>query len=153
MALFTLESVTDSFSSYLRTRPAAQAIQFTVDQSMLNEVKANNAAAAAAKPVIKAEPTVQSISNGVSGLAINGTTKTNGTTNGATNSTHVVQVKSEPTTPQVPSASTVAPSDAVAKAAAEDPEFAEALRRQAELDEARLQCSIDNKDACLMCSG
>jgi ribonucleoside-diphosphate reductase subunit M1 len=42
-----------------------------------------------------------------------------------------------------------------AKAAAEDPEFAAALARQREreLEEAKLMCSIENKDACMMCSG
>ncbi|KAH7098369.1 ribonucleotide reductase alpha subunit [Auriculariales sp. MPI-PUGE-AT-0066] len=132
---------------YLRTRPAAQAIQFTVDQSVLKEVKANNASAAAPAPappkaVIKTEPAVETVTNGVAALA----------------------VKSEPESPKLPpaqpaavaSTSTALPpsvSELAAKAAAEDPEFAEALRRQAELDEARLQCSVDNKEACLMCSG
>jgi len=41
------------------------------------------------------------------------------------------------------------------KAAAEDPEFAAALERQRtrELEEAKMMCSIENKEACLMCSG
>jgi ribonucleoside-diphosphate reductase subunit M1 len=36
-----------------------------------------------------------------------------------------------------------------------DPEFAAALRRQRdrELEEAQMLCSIENKEACLMCSG
>jgi ribonucleoside-diphosphate reductase subunit M1 len=43
----------------------------------------------------------------------------------------------------------------VQKAADADPEFAAALQRQKEreLEEAKLICSLDNKEVCLMCSG
>jgi ribonucleoside-diphosphate reductase subunit M1 len=43
----------------------------------------------------------------------------------------------------------------VQKAADADPEFAAAFQRQKEreLEEAKLICSLDNKEACLMCSG
>jgi len=43
----------------------------------------------------------------------------------------------------------------VQKVADADPEFAAALQRQKgrELEEAKLICSLDNKEACLMCSG
>jgi ribonucleoside-diphosphate reductase subunit M1 len=36
-----------------------------------------------------------------------------------------------------------------------DPEYAAALQRQKEreLAEAKLMCSLENKEACLMCSG
>jgi len=42
-----------------------------------------------------------------------------------------------------------------AKAAEQDPEFAAALQRQREreLEQAKLMCSLENKEACLMCSG
>jgi len=134
---------------YLRTRPAAAAIQFTVDASILKEAKANTAAASAAAAAPKpapapvaarapaSEPTVESVTNGVNALSVG-----------------PAAVKLEPESPTIPPAGPAAGiSERAAKAAAEDPEFAEALRRQAELDEARLQCSIDNKEACLMCSG
>ena len=41
------------------------------------------------------------------------------------------------------------------KAAEADPEFAAALQRQRdrELEQAKLMCSLENKEACLMCSG
>ncbi|OJT04103.1 hypothetical protein TRAPUB_5212 [Trametes pubescens] len=41
------------------------------------------------------------------------------------------------------------------KAAEVDPEFAAALQRQRdrELEQAKLMCSLENKEACLMCSG
>jgi ribonucleoside-diphosphate reductase subunit M1 len=43
----------------------------------------------------------------------------------------------------------------VQKVADADPEFAAAFQRQKEreLEEAKLICSLDNKEACLMCSG
>jgi ribonucleoside-diphosphate reductase subunit M1 len=36
-----------------------------------------------------------------------------------------------------------------------DPEYAEALRRQKEreLEQEKLMCSLENKEACVMCSG
>ena len=39
--------------------------------------------------------------------------------------------------------------------AAADPEYAAALQRQKEreLEEAKLMCSLENKEACVMCSG
>ncbi|EJD37235.1 hypothetical protein AURDEDRAFT_147076 [Auricularia subglabra TFB-10046 SS5] len=113
---------------YLRTRPAAQAIQFTVDQSVLKEAAANRAAAAQKPPATLMTPSpspgpsestptgVNSVSNGVSAAPV---------------------------------------SERAAQAAAEDPEFAAALARQREreLEEAQLLCSIENKEACVMCSG
>ena len=40
------------------------------------------------------------------------------------------------------------------KAAAEDPEFAAALirKKEREYEQAKLMCSIENKEACVMCS-
>ncbi|KAF8507640.1 ribonucleotide reductase alpha subunit [Hysterangium stoloniferum] len=144
---------------YLRTRPAAQAIQFTVDQSYLK------------KTVTAAIPT-PSPSPSPSGKVKQEV---------AVAATEKVIVKEEPETPvlkkfkavEPPSPSpTPSPSDAsptlttsdatletsdarTARAAAEDPEFAAALQRQRdrELEEAKLYCSLENKEACLMCSG
>jgi ribonucleoside-diphosphate reductase subunit M1 len=134
---------------YLRTRPAAQAIQFTVDQSVLKEVKKQNTAGSAR--------TVASKSNGIP------------------TPTSSPSPPQEPPTPSTPSSSTTlpststaatvaAPTDALAslsldektkKAAEKDPEFAAALQRQKEreLADAKLQCSLENKEDCLMCSG
>jgi ribonucleoside-diphosphate reductase subunit M1 len=41
------------------------------------------------------------------------------------------------------------------RAAEKDPEFAAALlrRKARELEEAKLACSLENKEACVMCSG
>ena len=174
---------------YLRTRPAAQAIQFTVDQSVLNSAKeqtanANTARAAAATTA-----------------AVNGS-KT--VTRGPLSSRPAAQtpslakrvmVKQEPVSPPPlkfdsvpsPAPSTVSsppvttPTSLVGestvvngeesklsvslaelsldektrKAAEADPEFAAALLRkhERELEDAKLQCSMENKEACVMCSG
>ncbi|KZV91820.1 hypothetical protein EXIGLDRAFT_740474 [Exidia glandulosa HHB12029] len=115
---------------YLRTRPAAQAIQFTVDASVLKEAAANRAAASApAPPVAPATLITPSPSPG--------------------------PVETPSPRPVNGDAPPVPVSERAAKAAAEDPEFAAALRRQQEreLEEAQLMCSIENKEACLMCSG
>lgn len=132
---------------YLRTRPAAQAIQFTVDQSVLKEVKKQN-----------------STSNGRPAVNKSASIPT------PTSSSSPFRAPSTPATPSPsgPSSSEVSSSTAPAaalaslsldektkKAAEEDPEFAAALQRQKEreLAEAKLQCSLENKEACLMCSG
>ena len=119
---------------YLRTRPAAQAIQFTVDQSLLKTAKKANADKANDKKV-RAEPVIPngSITNGETGL---------------------VSPPSSATSLEQATASLSL--DEKTKAAADaDPEFAAALQRQKdrELEEAKMLCSIENKEACLMCSG
>ncbi|PIL22427.1 hypothetical protein GSI_15115 [Ganoderma sinense ZZ0214-1] len=146
---------------YLRTRPAAQAIKFTVDSSYLkNAVKKPQAkAAGAVTPVapstpIKEEPVTPSLATPISNGRINGVNGTNGA------------VASDPPSPSP--VATVASDVALASAAAQlsldertqkaaeaDPEFAAALQRQRdrELEQAKLMCSIENKEACLMCSG
>ncbi|KAG9004782.1 ribonucleotide-diphosphate reductase subunit rnr1 [Tulasnella sp. 427] len=163
---------------YLRTRPAAQAIQFTVDASTLKEAAAQkNAAETAGKPAPAA-------ANGYAAGAPTATLsapRANGTTsNGAVSRSDVLSptpsspaaspspsVTSPPPAPAVPAVpgpstssepsepSTPTPKTKEEEAAEKDPEFAAALerRRQRELEEAKLLCSIENKEACLMCSG
>ena len=171
---------------YLRTRPAAQAIQFTVDQSVLDSAKqqtakANTARAAAATATVNGSKTV---SRGPlsSRPAVQ------------TPSPARVVVKQEPvsppplkfdsapspapsiasslsvTTPSSSGESTVADAEEsplsislaalsldekTRKAAEADPEFAAALLRkhERELEDAKLQCSLENREACVMCSG
>jgi len=115
---------------YLRTRPATQAIQFTIEQSVLKAAKVQQGEsdkAAAAIPTPSASPS---------------------------------PVRRVP--PPSTSSDTVASSSSgppVAQASQEatdvDPEYAAALQRQRdrELEEAKMMCSLENKDACLMCSG
>jgi len=132
---------------YLRTRPAAQAIQFTVDASYLNSAKkAQQEAKTPKKP--------QPVSNPILNIS----------------PSPVVAKVSTPTpiTPAL-SATTSSPTSTV-KTAGEttvfnptvdndgkevDPEYAETLRRQKEkeLEREKLMCSLENKEACVMCSG
>ncbi|KIY46749.1 RIR1_NEUCR ribonucleoside-diphosphate reductase large chain [Fistulina hepatica ATCC 64428] len=113
---------------YLRTRPASQAIQFTVDQTTLKEAAKNKlaaAAAAASQPTSSSPPSVPPPSYSASSI------------------------------------STPAPVNGAAKEVAKnsekemDPEHREALRRLEErkLADEKLQCSLENKGACVMCSG
>ncbi|EJD38904.1 ribonucleotide reductase alpha subunit [Auricularia subglabra TFB-10046 SS5] len=132
---------------YLRTRPAAQAIQFTVDAAVLKEAKSarNGAVAAPVTSPIRAPVITPSPSPSPEPAKANGV-------NGITNGVNGLSIKQEPVSPKLPAAP-LSTSERSAKAAAEDPEYAAALKRLAELDEARLICSRDNPEGCVMCSG
>jgi ribonucleoside-diphosphate reductase subunit M1 len=145
---------------YLRTRPAAQAIQFTVDQSVLKqaaEAKAKKGASfAPAKTLAPVTPAKTAAAAGANGII-------------------TPQLTPQPSpgkdapilfapAPQASASAVPAPAEnaelssldeRTRKAAEEDPEFAAALQRQREreLEQAKLMCSIENKEACLMCSG
>ncbi|KAF5351294.1 hypothetical protein D9758_008046 [Tetrapyrgos nigripes] len=135
---------------YLRTRPAAQAIQFTVDQSLLKTVKQQQVPKA---PVAAAAAIVSSAATGLPSPASSSPERT-------------PTISNAPAAPS-PSTSTTAASSSQSlnlpsgldertrQAAEADPEFAAALQRQKdrELEEAKLMCSLENKEACLMCSG
>ncbi|KAL4081043.1 ribonucleotide reductase [Scleroderma citrinum] len=121
---------------YLRTRPAAQAIQFTVDQSILKAAKtqestSKRSVASVTSPT--SSPVRPSVRVSPQTPVAEPSTSDNST---ATSSS-----------PSAPSTST--------SQGEIDPEYAAALQRQKdrELAEAKLQCSLENKEACLMCSG
>ncbi|KAK7681598.1 ribonucleoside reductase large subunit Cdc22 [Cerrena zonata] len=127
---------------YLRTRPAAQAIQFTVDQEMLKKSQAvkkeDTPAVQPARTVTK--PSAPSASPSIPSLA----PSTSGTS---------LASSGLPTPP--PSSIDLSLDEKTRKAAEADPEFAAALQRQRdkELEQAKLMCSLENKEACVMCSG
>ena len=158
---------------YLRTRPAAQAIQFTVDQSLLKEAKKQNAMAGSARAAVAAAAAAtpaQSI-----GILTPASSLAPSPDSSAIPSPAPTQaIKQEPASPIplkfLPSAVSASSSsetivetsslssfysDKAPKAAEDDPEFAAALKRQRErqLEDEKLQCSLENKEACLMCSG
>ncbi|KAH9947626.1 ribonucleotide reductase alpha subunit [Amylocystis lapponica] len=139
---------------YLRTRPAAQAIQFTIDQSVLNDAKQQQLDGVKANELARSTPSAPATPS-----------KTNG-------NVFRMPIKQEPTSPSLNGFSTTAsdssPSPAAAndiktlslddrtqQAAEQNPEFAAALQRQREreLEQEKLMCSLENKEACLMCSG
>lgn len=114
---------------YLRTRPAVNAIQFTVDQKMIDEAKlskANGAANARAKlsSVGQSRPfqSIDSVNGSMQKLAVS------------------------PIPSPAPIHGDVAPTPMADSAPNGDITFEEAKRRQEEQAEAALQCSIDNKE-------
>lgn len=155
---------------YLRTRPAAQAIQFTLDHSLVSQVKQQKEqqevqpVTPAKRPVASTPAAPLSISPEVttkSAISPVTTTATEPVAATSTPST-VTSSSSTPASPQYPLTPADSHDDALAgldevqrRAAEKDPEFAAAvLRRKArELEEAKLACSLENKEACVMCSG
>ncbi|KAJ6629177.1 ribonucleotide reductase alpha subunit [Mycena sp. CBHHK59/15] len=152
---------------YLRTQPAAAAIQFTVDQSILNDAKVHNANAnAKAKAALDVSGTPAPVATTVPALVHTSSLPSPASSREQSPATPPKSRQREPApvTPEIPrfSASSVekAPVDAeaedtLAKMAEADPEFAAALQRlkDRELEEAKMYCSMENKEACLMCSG
>ncbi|KAG9315871.1 ribonucleotide reductase [Chiua virens] len=114
---------------YLRTRPAAQAIQFTIDQSTLKAAKEASNQSRGPEQSATSIPTPSASPSPARNVR----------TNAVVSSTQ-----------GIPSTS----SSAMTSEAA-DPEYAAALQRQQdrELEEAKLACSLENKEACVMCSG
>jgi ribonucleoside-diphosphate reductase subunit M1 len=114
---------------YLRTRPAADPIKFTIDASTLkkakeNQEKANGITESMRKVVIATTPAAVPVE--VSAASQNR--------------------RAAEESPR-PSESPAPPSEN------EEISYEEAKRRAEELAAAALQCSIDNKEACMMCSG
>ncbi|KAF7344629.1 Ribonucleoside-diphosphate reductase [Mycena sanguinolenta] len=132
------------------TRPAAQAIQFTVDQSILNDAKRRSCNDCGPSPNAPPPPLSSSTSN----------------SRNASSSTPVggrepaAAVKEAAVAPAVPSSAAPATADAeaeamLAKMALEDPDFAAALKQleDRKLEEAKMYCALENKEDCLINSG
>lgn len=153
---------------YLRTRPAAQAIQFTLDHSLVAQVKQQKEQQEA-EPITKppvpttsdaplsvpSEVTTKSDINPVIAIAVEPVAATS-TPATATSSSSAPASPQYPLTPADSHDDALAGLDEVQRRAAEkDPEFAAALLRKKarELEEAKLACSLENKEACVMCSG
>jgi ribonucleoside-diphosphate reductase subunit M1 len=133
---------------YLRTRPAAQAIQFTVDQSVLKEAqRLRELKASGVKPRVGSMPSPSS-------------TVASSPAPATPVEEPMQQLSTAKSADAAAASAAYVPYDDMSldertrKAAAEDPEFAAALARQKEreLEQAKLMCSIENKEACLMCS-
>ncbi|KAF5317484.1 hypothetical protein D9619_013154 [Psilocybe cf. subviscida] len=174
---------------YLRTRPAQQAVQFTIDQSVIAESKKQAAAAMAARnaraagasgiPTPSASPSPARAAASVvvpktvaptpAPVAVVAPTPVPAPVPVVAAPVAIKQAEPEASVPLTPSSSSGSTAvsdvaDALAalgldektrKAAEADPEFAAALVRkhERELADAKLQCSLENKEACLMCSG
>ncbi|KAJ2921215.1 hypothetical protein H1R20_g15879, partial [Candolleomyces eurysporus] len=143
---------------YLRTRPATQAIQFTVDQSLLKTAKEQQ------KQGQQQTPGTAAPSKPTGGLSRpNGGIPTPQASPNPATSSSAPAAAAEASSSSPTSATDAATNglaslslDEKTRAAAEaDPEFAAALERKRlrDLEEAKMLCSIENKEACLMCSG
>ncbi|KAK2465404.1 hypothetical protein APHAL10511_002758 [Amanita phalloides] len=142
---------------YLRTRPAAQAIQFTVDQSLLKEAKRQVSANAVPKPnSLSGIPTPASPQRPVASVIPSApSTSAVALSVAATQPSPSENTEVKEESGVEVSLADLSLDEKTRQAAESDPEFAEALRRQKqrELEEAKLLCSIENKEACVMCSG
>ncbi|WWD19100.1 ribonucleoside-diphosphate reductase, alpha subunit [Kwoniella shandongensis] len=121
---------------YLRTRPSAQAIQFTIDASTLKQAKSQ--AAASKQASTSAAASADSLVAPLKQVSI-----------ATVASSHVVPK----TAPSPALAASESRSGSPGPSEEEEISYEEAKRRAEERAEAALQCSIDNKDACVMCSG
>ncbi|KAJ6584061.1 ribonucleotide reductase alpha subunit [Mycena vulgaris] len=161
---------------YLRTQPAAQAIQFTVDQSVLNDAKVHNdnatkakaalkaldVAAAAPPPAASAVPALVS-STGFASPASSSSSREQSPATPPKTREREVAIKQESVSPEplrfspapVAVKADVEAEEMLAKMALEDPDFAAALQKlkDRELEEAKMYCALENKEECLMCSG
>ncbi|EJC98900.1 uncharacterized protein FOMMEDRAFT_128598 [Fomitiporia mediterranea MF3/22] len=131
---------------YLRTRPAAQAIQFTVDAAAAKAAQKQGIPVAAVPTPVKA---VVPVASPPPVAGVNG--RSSEPPASPTHS-HYASPIPEPLKAEEPEPLSL---DGNASKAAEDPEYAAALQRQRdrELAEAKLMCTLENKEACLMCSG
>ncbi|ORY82912.1 ribonucleotide reductase [Leucosporidium creatinivorum] len=151
---------------YLRTRAAVGAIKFTVDQATLNQAKADNKKPVVAVDGRKATTTtspIRDITNGVAQTSLS--TPASLSKRFDSSSTSPSPAPSSPAAPSTPipaetSPATVSTSEATStpsEAPAEEGEmtYEEAVKRreERELEQAKLMCSLENKEACVMCSG
>ncbi|KAJ7913495.1 ribonucleotide reductase alpha subunit [Mycena leptocephala] len=159
---------------YLRTQPAAAAIQFTVDQKVLDDVKVQNANASKAKAALKAAGAPVPAISAVPALVRSETASSSSSSTREQSPVSPVtppksrqpsvEIKQEPISPEplrfspAPAAQPEVDAESeamLAKMAEEDPDFAAALKKlkERELEEAKMYCALENKEACLMCSG
>ncbi|KAJ7487685.1 ribonucleotide reductase alpha subunit [Mycena galericulata] len=148
---------------YLRTQPAAAAIQFTVDQKVLDDVKAKALKAATGVPV----PAVFGVPALVRSEYSSSPERSQSPVTPPQSREPSVTIKEEPISleplrfspsPVVQASESDAEVESaamLAKIAEEDPDLAAALKKLQvrQLEEARMYCALENKDECLMCSG
>jgi ribonucleotide reductase alpha subunit len=133
---------------YLRTRPAVQAIQFTVSAATLAEAKQQNADSVKPQPTTTVMP--DSPPKPIAPMAISGVGAGADTTPLALKSRDVLKEINVPQ-PFDPSLSP-APNSPDVDSADEDISYEEALKRKAEreLEQEKLLCSLTNKEACVV---
>ncbi|CEQ41066.1 SPOSA6832_02758 [Sporobolomyces salmonicolor] len=142
---------------YLRTRAAVGAIKFTVDQATLNQAKADNkkATPAIAASPLKAAAPIRDITNGMARTSLSSPSPVKRSPTSSSPSASSPASASAAAEPVVSVAAPLAAASPEPAGGDEDITYEEAVRRreQRELEEAKLLCSLENKEACLMCSG
>jgi ribonucleoside-diphosphate reductase subunit M1 len=163
---------------YLRTRPAANAIQFTVSAEEQAAAKAANAAGASAKKIAAAPalapmraspalaapraagPSLGALDAAVGGLPVSAVPSSSVSVSSSDGEVEAPEARAPAPLAAKPVApAPVEPAAAPAAAAAEAPvadegfEAAKARAAQREYEAEKLACSLENKEACLMCSG
>jgi ribonucleoside-diphosphate reductase subunit M1 len=148
---------------YLRTRPAAQAIQFTVDQTALKSAQSLTDGTASDRKINGSAPTRAPVFQNDTAIVKGKSDLPTSTPSGSSLPSSSASISSA-STPSSPgqaietidqSVASMSLDERTSKAAEADPEFAAALQRQRdrELEQAKLTCSLENKEACVMCSG
>lgn len=166
---------------YLRTKPASQAIQFTLDHNLVKETKKAQDKRGVQKAEASRASEKEAAKTALEAPAAKATVdavKPEGGLSTPPPESNVpivpVQSDSQASTdssrsspgPATPAENTGAPVDLIKalesmslddktkEAAAKDPEFAAALLKAQErkFEEEKLMCSLENKEACLMCS-
>jgi len=151
---------------YLRTRPAQAAIQFTVDQSLLKTPASAPKVTPNAPVVPPAAPTPEPVAS--ASTSVPSPAPTSSAPSKAPSGESLAPTPVAEPGPSSDSVAETAESDVASTsssdpdrsktaqeiAAETDPEFAAALERQKQrkLEEEKLYCSLENKEACLMCS-
>ncbi|KAF9048000.1 ribonucleotide reductase alpha subunit [Hymenopellis radicata] len=144
---------------YLRTRPAAQAIQVTVDQTLLRQANPRKVRQSTPAPVV---PPVMSTRVEVAALSNGIPTPVSSSSSSSLVCPSSICTFSETASSRSFSETLVSAAEEnaelakiMAEVAVEDPEYAAALMRQKqrEYEADKLACSLENKETCVMCSG
>ncbi|SJX64780.1 probable RNR1-ribonucleoside-diphosphate reductase large subunit [Sporisorium reilianum f. sp. reilianum] len=158
---------------YLRTKPASNAIQFTLSVAEVNEAKAaaskrtgtpvkkiEDAAPAAvateaapAVSAVKAANGVEAVTQGVGQLGVDGTVTKDGP--GIRSPEEVQAIQEAKVAAEKEQQKTAELTEAATKDGEVDPGYAAALERQRlrQLEADKLVCSLSDPNACLVCSG
>jgi len=139
---------------YLRTRAAVGAVKFTVDQATIAKAKADNKQGKLAAAPTPAPAPVRQVTGQLAATSISNAGLAKRFDDSSAASSPV------PASPKPLATPSPAPEVAAAAPAAEGDddkeltyEEAVARREAKELEQAQLLCSLENKDACVMCSG
>lgn len=182
-AAAALHKLTFTQQYYLRSRAAVGAIKFTIDQATLSEflggstasvhpyqppshldkAKADSKKAIAPGPVVDKPSPIRDITNGMAksslsaGPSLTKRFDSSSTSVSPANSpTPSTPVTAEPATPTPATAAPATPATAQVNSTGEEElTYEEAVQRreERELEQAKLLCSLENKEACVMCSG